>query len=426
MNGTAKTYDAVAEKAATSRPKLVRILGRFTGGPARQACLLHEQLATDYHTHLIAGNLCTGESEMDYLLGSNDGVFRINEMSREISMWSDLCALWKIYRFLRRERPEIVHTHTAKAGALGRLAAWLAGVPMIIHTYHGHVFHGYFSPAKTKAYLIIERVLGKLSTKIIAISESQKKELSETYQIVPADKISLISNGFDLHSFGAQQRTETRKALGIAEDRFVFAWTARMAPVKDVDLLAKVIRAQAEKESKAFFLVVGDGDEKPRLEQLIQGCNNVKLIGWHDNMDQIWGAADAGLLTSRNEGTPTALIEAMATGLPFVSTDVGGVKDLAVEPMGPLPEGLGKWAGNGFLTARTEKAMSFCIEQLMEVPGMAAEMGAAGRAFVMERFASERLIKEMMDLYRTPATPRHATPRQKKEAVLASEVRQTA
>jgi len=169
MNGTAKTYDAVAEKAATSRPKLIRILGRLTGGPARQACLLHEQLATDYHTHLIAGNLCTGESEMDYLLGSNDGVFRINEMSREISMWSDLCALWKIYRFLRRERPEIVHTHTAKAGALGRLAAWLAGVPMIIHTYHGHVFHGYFSPAKTKIYLMIERMLGKLSTKIIAI-----------------------------------------------------------------------------------------------------------------------------------------------------------------------------------------------------------------------------------------------------------------
>ena len=420
MNLTVKTYDVVAGKAVTSRPKVVRILGRLTGGPARQACLLHEQLATDYHTRLIAGNLCTGESEMDYLLGSNDGVFRINEISREISWWSDLRACWKIFLFLLKERPQIVHTHTAKAGALGRVAAWLAGVPVTLHTYHGHVFQGYFGPAKTKVYLMIERLLGKLTTNIIAISASQKKELSETYQVAPAEKISVISNGFDLHSFGPQQRTEMRKALGIAEDRFVFAWTARMAPVKDVDLLAEVIRGQAERKSKAFFLVVGDGEEKPRLEQLIQGCNNAKLIGWQDNMDQIWSAADAGILTSRNEGTPTALIEAMATGLPFVSTDVGGVKDLALEPMGPLPEGMGKWASNGFLTARTEKAISFCIERLMEEPGTAAEMGAAGRAFVMERFASERLIEEMMDLYRTLATAR-----QKKGAVSASEVRQT-
>src|SRR6185437_7528882 len=141
-------------------PKVVRVLARLTGGPARQACLLHERLTRYFATRLVTGGLPPGEHDMSYLLSSEENVFRIQEMSREVSFWADTLAFCKLVRFIWRERPDIVHTHTAKAGALGRLAAWLARVPVIVHTYHGHVFHSYFGPIKTWTYTMIERLLG--------------------------------------------------------------------------------------------------------------------------------------------------------------------------------------------------------------------------------------------------------------------------
>src|SRR5690348_674992 len=140
------------------RPKVVRIIGRLVGGPARQACLLHEELTPEFQTLLVAGTPCPGEHDMGYLLGSEDRVFRLSEMSREVSWWADVKAFFRIVRLLRRERPDVVHTHTAKAGALGRAAAWLSRVPVVVHTYHGHIFHGYFSPAKVRIYLALERM----------------------------------------------------------------------------------------------------------------------------------------------------------------------------------------------------------------------------------------------------------------------------
>lgn len=337
---------------------------------------------------------------MTYLLNSNEHVLRVTEMSRELSIWSDVRAFWKIFRLLRAERPAVVHTHTAKAGALGRLAAWMAGVPVIVHTYHGHVFYGYFSPLKSKIYLLIEQLLGFVSTKIIAISESQRVDLGTTYGVVPDEKIRVIPNGFNLQHFGTLKREETRTELGLRADDFVLVWAARMAPVKDVSLLAEVIRKQAVAKSKAYFLVVGDGVDKSKLERQLHGCGNFKLLGWQDDMEKIWGAGDAALLTSRNEGTPCALIEAMATGLPFVSTNVGGVKDLAVGPVRTLPDEMGLQAENGFLTARTSEALSYGIACLIEHPEVAAAMGTAGRSFVMRQFNDQRLLADLKLFYR--------------------------
>ena len=323
------------------RPKLVRILGRLTGGPAHHACLLHEKLTPSFDTRLVIGGLSSGEQDMSYLLSSGENVVRLDEMGRQISVSSDLSALWKLFWLLRRERPKIVHTHTAKAGALGRIAAWLARVPVIVHTYHGHVFHSYFSPMKTRIYLAIERVLGLITTQVVAISGSQRDELCDTYHVVPRDKTTVIQNGFNFAHFSSEERGEARRELDIKDDDFVFVWAARMAPVKDVDLLSQVVRKAAAQSSKAFFLVVGDGEEKARLESLVQGCDNVKLLGWWRNMDQIWRAADAAILTSRNEGTPTALIEAMAAHLPFIATNVGAVQDLAVAAFTRTGQGYG-------------------------------------------------------------------------------------
>jgi len=339
-------------------------------------------------------------------------------MSREISLWADAIAFWRILKFLRKERPDVVHTHTAKAGALGRLAAWLAGVPVIVHTYHGNVFQGYFGPIRNKIYLAVERMLGQLSTQVIAISESQQQEICMKYHVVPRRKICVIHNGFELEHFAQGSREEARRKFGLKTDDFVVVWVGRMVPVKDVQLLAQVIQRAAEKQSHIHFLVVGDGEEKKELESLVRGFTNVRLLGWRHDMEQVWSAADVALLTSRNEGTPTALIEAMAAGLPFVATHVGGVQDLAAGPLHELPNGMGFRAANGFLNSRVPEVLLDCIEQIAKEPETAKKMASVGRAFALDRFSIQRLVEEMNLLYQTLLAKRRVV---KPEAVRESE-----
>ena len=384
------------------KPKLVRIIARLNvGGATRQACTLHEKLLPYFDTHLIIGSLADGEQDMSYLLASERNVFRLPQMSREISLWADAIAFWRILKFLRKERPDVVHTHTAKAGAVGRLAAWLAGVPVIVHTYHGNVFQGYFGPIRNRIYLAVERMLGQLSTRVIAISESQQQEICMKYHVVPRRKICVIHNGFELEHFAQGSREEARRKFGLKTDDFVVVWVGRMVPVKDVQLLAQVIRRAAEKQSHIHFLVVGDGEEKKELESLVRGYTNVRLLGWRHDMEQIWSAADVAFLTSRNEGTPTALIEAMAAGLPFVATHVGGVQDLAAGPLHELPNGMGFRAANGFLNSRVPEVLLDCIEQIAKEPEAARQMASVGRAFALDRFSIQRLVEEMNLLYQT-------------------------
>jgi glycosyltransferase involved in cell wall biosynthesis len=363
--------------------------------------MLHEKLPPQFESYLITGSLAEGEHDMSYLLSSDKNVMHLPKMSREISLFGDAVTFWKIYRFLRKVRPEIVHTHTAKAGALGRFAAWLAGVPIILHTYHGHVFDGYFSPFATRIFLALERGLGRISTRIIAISESQLLDFALKYRVAPAKKISVVYNGFDLERFVQGDRQESRKKLGLKQDDFVVAWVGRLVPVKDMDLLASVIIKAAEKNLRFRFLIVGDGTERAKLESLLQGSRNVELMGWQSDLKAIWQAADAALLTSRNEGTPTALIEAMAAGAPFVATNVGAVKDVAIGEMRELPEQMGLQAANGFLTARTPEALLHCLETLANDEQLARRMAIEGRNFVLERFSTTRLITDLTALYHT-------------------------
>ncbi len=390
-----------SEPVNTTKPKLVRIIARLNvGGPARQACLLHDELSAEFEPWLLFGSLAEGERDMSHLLGSETGVVRLPQLSRKIALWSDAVTFWRIWRFLRQQRANIVHTHTAKAGAIGRLAAWLAGVPVIVHTYHGHVFKDYFSPWKSKLYLYIERALGLLTTQVVAISQSQLHDLGYKYRIVPPEKIRVIENGFDLGWGEAKDREASRERLGIAADDFVVVWAGRMAPIKDVPLLARVVRQAFEKKSRVRFLVVGDGASKAGVAAMA-ACSNARLLGWRHDMDEIWSAADAALLTSINEGTPTVLIEAMAAGLPFVATNVGSVRDLAVEPLTVLPGQMGVQAANGFLIARTAEALFGCIEKLAGDPELAARMGSIGREFALTRFSARRLVQDMTFLYRT-------------------------
>jgi UDP-N-acetylmuramyl pentapeptide phosphotransferase/UDP-N-acetylglucosamine-1-phosphate transferase/glycosyltransferase involved in cell wall biosynthesis len=382
------------------KAKVVRIIARLNvGGPARQACYLHSRLLRSFETVLITGQLAEGEGDMSFLLPSSENLYRVDSMRRSINLWSDVRALLTIVSILRRERPDIVHTHTAKAGMLGRLAAVLAGVPIRVHTYHGHVFEGYFSPLTSRIVLALERLVGKMTTRVIAISESQAAELSERFRVIERKKIALIRTGFELLPFVECNRgLATREKLGIQPSEFLVLWAGRMAPIKNVELLAAVVRA-AQRNPRLRFLVAGNGTDSEKFERLTSGCGNVIRTGWCWPMTDIVSACDAALLTSHNEGTPATLIEAMSAGKPFVATEVGGVKDLAVPPLRKSCVGRPAEAANGFLTPSDPETILACLERLAADPELARTMGQCGRRFALEMHSAERLQEEIENLY---------------------------
>ena len=375
--------------------KIVRIIGRLNvGGPARQACLLHERLRPEFETILISGRPDKGEEDMSYLLASGD-VHWVDSMSRPVRILSDLCSLIAIYRILRRERPDIVHTHTAKAGTLGRVAAILARVPARIHTFHGHVFAGYFGRFKTWMYLTIERTLARFTTRIVTVSDGQATELADKYRVAVKSKIQVIRNGFDWKD-SSRSREELRAELGIKPGQLAVLWAGRMVPIKGIDLLADVVKSAAQNGSLQF-LVAGDGPERPRFEQLVQGCNNVRMLGWQRDVAPLLKASDVVLLTSVNEGTPTSLIEAMFAAKPFVATDAGGTRELAIGL--DNKDGLIRQAQNGFIVERDAETMMTCLAKLVADPGLRETMGRGGQSHAVGNWGSQRLVNEIKQLY---------------------------
>lgn len=376
--------------------KVVRIIGRLNvGGPARQACLLHERLRPEFQTVLITGRPDAGEKDMSYLLDSNAGVYRIESMSRPVSLFADLASLLAIYRILRREKPDIVHTHTAKAGTIGRVAAALAGVPVRIHTFHGHVFAGYFGRFTTRVYLAIERFLARFTTRIVTVSEGQAEELAEQYRVSRREKILVIRNGFEWND-SKTSRDEVRRELGIRPEQTAVLWIGRMAPIKGVPLLAEIVRSVATDPS-LLFLVVGDGPERATFELATQGCGNLRVLGWEEDVAPLWAACDVALLTSINEGTPTSLIESMFAGKPFVATNAGGTSELMLE-LSPTVDGV-QQAKNGFIVDSKPAVIAGCLSRLSRDKGLRDAMGRSGREHAVQNWSSERLLQQIGQLY---------------------------
>jgi glycosyltransferase involved in cell wall biosynthesis len=386
-----------------AKAKVVRIIGRLNvGGPARQACFLHHALPANFETVLIAGRLDEQEGDMSYLLDSEERVYWVPSMSRSVRLWSDFLAFLRILCILSKEKPDIVHTHTAKAGALGRVAAAILRVPVRVHTYHGHVFHGYFGLVQTRLWLAIERTLNRFTSRTVTISESQAKELVHRYKVAPRNRVSVIHNGYDFSLFGSdfsiRQSRQLRGSFGFDDSHFVILWAGRLVPVKNVELLAEVVR-RAQRSPRLRFLVVGDGIDRRKLEKLTAACSNISMTGWRRDMPVLWAAADAALVTSRNEGTPTALIEAMASRKPFVSTNVGGVIDLAAPPTKTEGDFAVIQAANGFLTPAHADRMLDCLESLAANPDLALTMGNLGRTFAVARYSHQRLQSDIEHLY---------------------------
>jgi glycosyltransferase involved in cell wall biosynthesis len=382
--------------------KVVRVIGRMSGGgPPHQAAYLHKALRSAFETVLVVGTVEEDERNMRYLLEDSENVVEIPSMFRSLNPWSDFVSLLTITRVLIRERPDIVHTHTPKAGLLGRVAAFLARVPVRIHTYHGHGFSGYLGKTGSAAVIATEWLLNRLSTHVIAISKSQAAEITSKYRVAPASKVTIICNGIDLSRFASAdlERSEARRELGISGDEVLVVWAGRFTPIKDVPLLLRVAE-RAVQTPKVKVLILGEGPQRETVVEAARRNHSIQYGGWYEDMKPIWAAADIALLTSKNEGTPMSLIEAMAAGRPFVAMEVGGIQDLAVPPLVTTPSGC-KQALNGYLTSRDPEAIASCIQTLASDPELRKNMGEQGRSFACDTFSQDRLAREITELYQS-------------------------
>ena len=382
-----------------SKIRVLRIQSRICiGGPALNTIFLSGRLNPErYQTILIGGRLEPNERSMEPLaLAEGVPIHIIEEMGRSIRWSDDIKALWRLIKLIRHFRPHIVHTHTAKAGAIGRIAAFLCRVPVRIHTFHGHVFHGYFNRLKTSMFLWFERFLAMISHGIVAISPCQKQDLTEKYKVVSTNKCSVVRLGFELTKLINGQRGRFRQRLGCGEQTRLIAILARLVPIKNHQLLLRAIghwhrqHPQASPES-VQFLIIGDGELKPELQELGKSLGidaYLQFTGWLKDVSEIYADIDLNVLVSKNEGTPVSLIEGLACGVPILTTDVGGIRDFADEAMGAIvppdiePEDLAVHLGQA-------------IERL-EQQGRLSE---PDRQRILKTYDVSRLVGDMDQLY---------------------------
>lgn len=322
--------------------KVLRIINRFNiGGPTYNATFLTAFLGPEYETLLVGGLPEEGESDSLFIL-EKYGVkpMLMKELVRNPSISSDRKAYKKLKQIIKDFQPDIVHTHAAKAGALGRKAAISCNVPLVIHTFHGHIFHSYFGKVKTTIFKTIERRLAAKSDAIVAISEIQKYELSKVHRIVDANKITVVPLGFDLIPFRDKRisdREEERKKYDLDDNVVAIAIVGRLAPIKNHQYFLEVIEAVLYRTTnKIKVFIVGDGTEKKLIELKVKEIskshpNVIQMTSWIEDIGTFNAAMDVICLTSKNEGTPVSLIEAQAAGIPVVTTDVGGVRDIIIE-----------------------------------------------------------------------------------------------
>jgi len=388
------------------KPRVLRIINRFNlGGPTFNVAYLTKYLS-NYETMLVGGEKDDTEDSSEFILENlNLKAVKIKSMRRSINPFNDLFAFFEIVKLMRQFNPQIVHTHASKAGTLGRLAAVYCKVPIVVHTFHGHVFHSYFPAWKTSIFKAIERYLAKRSTRIIAISEKQKEELSLVHKICPKEKISIVPLGFDLEKFknvDGTKRNSFRKKYFIKKDEIAVGIIGRLVPIKNHELFLGAVQHIFSRDGfeKVKFFIVGDGENKDLLinkaEQLrlnpqffpdksVEG----KLIftSWIKEVDVVMAGLDLVLLTSFNEGTPVSLIEAQAGGRAVISTNVGGIENIVSPKTAILVEN------------NNQKELNAALEALLRNKEKIAEMGSFGWEMVGKKFNYTRLVEDIDRLY---------------------------
>lgn len=388
-------------------PRVLRIINRFNlGGPTYNASYLTKYMSPGFHTLLVGGIKDESEENSEFIL-RNLGIIPviIPEMHRSINPIQDAIAIKKIKEIIREFKPDIVHTHASKAGALGRRAAYIMNVPVILHTFHGHIFDAYFSGLKSKLYQCIERKLAEKSTKIIALSEQQKYDLVIKYKICPEHKIEIIPLGFDLDKFENNmdvKRTQFRNEYLLDDDEIAIGIIGRVVPVKNHPLFINAIKyviSRSNKKIRAF--IVGDGVDRAKIERMCHDLSlsyvdfrynkikaDITFTSWLKDIDYVDAGMDIITLTSLNEGTPVSLIEAQAAGKPIVSTNVGGIENIIIP-------------NETAWLADVKKPDDFCNKLLMLVQNdeLRIKYNQKSRDFVKNKFSYLRLVNDMQNLY---------------------------
>ena len=404
--------------------KVIRIIARLNvGGPAKHVVWLTSGLEeAGFETLLVAGTVPEGEEDMSYF-AEHAGVTPLYfpEMSREISL-SDTVTVWKLFRLFLRWRPDIVHTHTAKAGTVGRVAGflyrWLTPGTLIgkprqckfVHTFHGHVFHSYYGRRRTQLFLAVERLLAKLVTdRLIVVSKQQSVEIGEMFRVGKPGQIQVIPLGLDLEVFAdyASRRARFRHEFCIQDDAILIGIVGRLTEIKNHQMFLKVaarlkqIDPACRRQGAIRFIIIGDGALRESLERQKQALGldaDVIFVGGRKDPEYFYPALDVVALTSRNEGTPLTLIEAMANARPVVATSVGGVVDLLGEVVedGPYQvcrRGISVPAGD-------EEAFVAALSRIIRDRSLRLELGERGLEFVELNYSKERLFEDMKGLYR--------------------------
>ncbi|GAC1419408.1 MAG: glycosyltransferase family 4 protein [Flavisolibacter sp.] len=388
-------------------PKVIRILNRLAvGGPVLNAAYLTKYLAPDFQTVFVVGKREGHEKSASYLadqLGID--YVEIKGMGRSIDPFTDFNAFKELKGLIKKFKPDIVHTHAAKPGALGRLAASSSKVPVIVHTFHGHIFHSYFNTVKTKFFIATERYLATKSDAIIAISDQQRKELALDFKIAPFEKFHVIPLGFDLEKFRLDQgskRLKFRSEFNLPEDTIAIGIIGRLVPVKNHYLFLKAISyvlSHTRKPIRAF--IIGDGETRKDLENVAsqiglaysnensaEHTKPLVFTSWRSDVDLVNAGLDIVCLTSFNEGTPVSLIEAQAANKPVISTRVGGIGDIVIE-------------GETALLANVEEPEVYCkhLLEVVENEELRKKMGFSSHAHIFKQFGVETLVRNISKLY---------------------------
>ena len=366
---------------------IVRVIARTNvGGPSLQVTALMRGLDHDrFPQHLLRGSVEEGEA--DYLLMRATDVEHVDVpgLGRSVKPLDDLRALVFLIRFMRRARPVIVHTHTAKAGTLGRIAAIVARVPIRVHTFHGHVLHGYFSPTVTRVVVLVERVLGKFTTHSVAVGQQVLDDLIVA-KIARRDRSSVVAPG--VQDPGPRDRDEAKRMLDVPLDATVVTFVGRLTRIKRGERFISLARKLEAEFGNVVFVVVGDGPEREMLEREAEGLGNVVFAGWQSDMAQVYAASDLLVLTSDNEGMPVALIEGAMQGVPAVATDVGSVRQVVSDNV------------TGLVVAEGD-ALVEAVRELLGDEGTRRQMGVSAVERAKSLFGEQRLVADYAQLYNT-------------------------
>jgi glycosyltransferase involved in cell wall biosynthesis len=380
--------------------RILRVIARLNvGGPALHVSYLSRGLDDiGYETTLVAGSVGESEGSMEYVADSL-GIkpVYVPNLQREVSPGADLAAARGLLGLIHELKPDVLHTHTAKAGAVGRLAALMAGrdrPKVVVHTFHGHVLRGYFGPLKTQGFRRLEQALARTNDALIAVSPEVRDDLVEL-GVAPANRIAVIRLGLDLEErlrTGPGDAEELRRRIGVASDETVITWLGRMTEIKRPEILLEAFAKLRHSGHRAKLLLVGDGPLRPSLEAVAEElgiAGDTTFLGFRLDVGAVYGASDVVALTSANEGTPVTVIEAQAAGLPVVSTDVGGVRDILAE------------GESGFVVpAGDVDGVADRLERLVASRDLRRRLGESGRERAGERYSVPRLVRDVDHLYR--------------------------